>query len=223
MTECLHCTWGHFIVFLLSLIKLMVVFVLPVRDTAQLYFLLWLIVLITECFLWDVLALSIPFCCHWSHWSVFALYVTQLSFACCLECHGWDFSGYSWFSGFRYLSESCKNGLRCIFSVIFHLSEFRLEPSPTHGLCWWQSLCCIRHHTAGLALVTNSIGYRRVCVLLLASLHHACCFDHIDHSVLQLVTELWFTTRFCVTCICLHACCYDQFHWLLHAAHDNTQ
>ena len=40
--------------------------------------------------------------------------------------HGWDFPGYSQISGFRCLSEGNKMVLRCILSVISHLSGFKL-------------------------------------------------------------------------------------------------
>ena len=39
---------------------------------------------------------------------------------------GLDFSGYSWISGFRYLPDSNDSGVRCILSVISHLSGFKL-------------------------------------------------------------------------------------------------
>ena len=41
-------------------------------------------------------------------------------------CHGWDFSGYSRISGFRFLQKAIKMVLRCLLSVIFHLSGFKL-------------------------------------------------------------------------------------------------
>ena len=45
--------------------------------------------------------------------------------------HGWDFSGYSRIPGFRFCSEINKKKmvLRCIMSVICHLSGFKLTQS----------------------------------------------------------------------------------------------
>ena len=40
-------------------------------------------------------------------------------------CHGWDFSGYSHISGFRYLSESNKNGFEMHFESEFW--HFRIQ------------------------------------------------------------------------------------------------
>ena len=41
------------------------------------------------------------------------------------QYHGWDFSGYSWISGFRCLSESNKNGTEMPFEC--DLSPCRIE------------------------------------------------------------------------------------------------
>ena len=41
------------------------------------------------------------------------------------KSHGWDFSGYSWILGFRYLSESNKNGFEMHFEC--ELSPYRIQ------------------------------------------------------------------------------------------------
>ena len=48
-------------------------------------------------------------------WKYFVLYNT----------HGWDFIGYSWIPGFRYLSESNRNVVEMHFE--WEISPFRIQ------------------------------------------------------------------------------------------------
>ena len=55
--------------------------------------------------------------------------------------HGWDFSGYSWISGFKYLSENNKNGFAVHFECEFSPVKIQTSTwSPPHAPTW-QSFC----------------------------------------------------------------------------------
>ena len=58
--------------------------------------------------------------------------------------HGWDFSGYSWISGFKYLSENNKNGFavhfECEFSPVkIQTSIWSLPPCPNLAEFLWHT------------------------------------------------------------------------------------
>ena len=46
----------------------------------------------------------------------------------------WGGAGYSRISGFRFLSERDKNGVEMHFTVIFHFSDFTLQPCPVRAI-----------------------------------------------------------------------------------------
>ena len=99
-----------------------------------------------------------------------SFFAVPCSYVVTLE-HGWDFSGYSQISGFRYVfQKATKMALRCIFSVITHLSGLRLLSGLHHvrviqlsygmarGRQWWMVLW-------GLSYLSSYINSRIISLM----------------------------------------------------------